>query len=151
MAVLLTLPLLISGLFTILFLRWRCIAMTLTAAAILLTLAGVLQFAAPSRVGRESVRDLLRLADSQGYGDADVIIPRDRDRSAEFYASGRIVYDAKGEPAPVDELPQVIAATRQRGQKILVFVPLEYLEPYRQSPQWRVIGDNGNLALVGSR
>jgi 4-amino-4-deoxy-L-arabinose transferase-like glycosyltransferase len=151
MAVLLVLPLLITGLFTILFQHRRCVGMALTAVAILLTLAGVLQFAAPSRAGRESVRDLLHLADAQGYGDAAVIIPRDRDRSAEFYASGRVVYDAHGEPAVVDELPHVIAETRRRGKKILVFVPLEYLEPYRQSPQWRVIGDNGNLALVGFR
>ncbi|HEX6729895.1 MAG TPA: glycosyltransferase family 39 protein [Pyrinomonadaceae bacterium] len=151
MAVLLTLPLLISGLFTIVFSHHRCVAMTLTAVALLLMLAGVLQFVAASRAGRESVRDLLRLADAQGYGEAAVIIPRDRDRSAEFYASGRVVYDAHGEPALVDELPQVIAETRQRGKKILVFVPVEYLEPYKQSPQWRIIGDNGNLALVGTQ
>jgi 4-amino-4-deoxy-L-arabinose transferase-like glycosyltransferase len=150
MAVLLTLPLFISGLFTIVFRHHRCVGMTLTAVALLLTLAGVLQFVAPSRAGRESVRDLLRLADAQGYGEAAVIIPRDRDRSAEFYASGRVVYDAHGEPAAVDELPHVIAETRQRGKKILVFVPVEYLEPYK-SPQWRIIGDNGNLALVGVR
>jgi 4-amino-4-deoxy-L-arabinose transferase-like glycosyltransferase len=147
----LTIPLLISGLFTIAFRHHRCLSMTLTGAAILLTLVGVLQFAAPSRAGRESVRELLRLADAQGYGGAAVIIPRDRDRSAEFYASGRVVYDAHGEPAAVDDLPQVIAETRRRGKKILVFVPVEYLELYRQSPQWRLIGDNGNLALVGVR
>lgn len=150
-AVLLTLPLLISGFVALGLKLRRCLAMGLVAAAVLLTLAVVLQFAAPARANRESVRELLRLADAQGYENAPVFARRGSDRTAEFYASGRLVYDAHGEPAALDEPQQIIAEAQRRGQKILVFVPVEYLEPYRRSTDLRIIGDNGNLALVGVR
>lgn len=148
-AVLLTLPLIISGVLTILLQHRRCTAMTLTALAILVTLVGVLQFAAPSRANGESVRDLIRLADERGYGQAPVFARRGSDRTAEFYAPGRLVYDQEGEPAVLEEPPYVIAEARRRRQKILVFVPVEYLDPYRKSPQLEIIGENGSLALVG--
>jgi 4-amino-4-deoxy-L-arabinose transferase-like glycosyltransferase len=148
-AVLLMSPLFISGVVAIVFQHRRCLAMILIATAILVTLGGVLQFVAPSHASRESVRDLLRLADAQGYGQAAVFARRGGDRTAEFYASGRVVYDADGEPTVLEEPSFVIAEARRRSGKILVFVPVEYLEPYRKSPQLRIIGENGNLALVG--
>jgi len=150
-ALLLTLPLFISGLVTIAFQHHRCLGMTVTASAVLLSLAGVLQLGATARASKESVRDLLRLADAQGYSQAAVFARRGSDRTAEFYASGRMVYDPDGEPAALDEPWQVIAEAQRRKQKILVFVPVEYLSPYRNSPQLRIIAENGSLGVVGSR
>ena len=147
-AVLLTLPWIISGVVALVLRRRQCLAMALVAASILLTLAAVLQFAAYSRARSESTRDLLRVADEQGYREAPVFTRRGSDRTAEFYASGRLVYDSEGEPALLEEPWQIIAEAQRRGRSILVFVPSEYLEPYRRSPELRVIGENGNFGLV---
>jgi 4-amino-4-deoxy-L-arabinose transferase-like glycosyltransferase len=151
LAFFLTLPLFISGVVAIVFPRWRCNAMILIAGGLLLTLTGVVQFVAHSRASRESVKELLRLADAQGYSQAPVFARRGSDRTAEFYASGRVVYDADGEPVELEEPPYLIAEARRRGERILVLVPVEYLEPYRRSPQLIILAENGNLGLVGVR
>ena len=62
------------------------------AGATLLLVVIVLNCGAARFANRESVRDLLLLADARGYANAPVIAQRSDDRSAEFYAYGRVVY-----------------------------------------------------------
>ncbi len=96
---------------------------------------------------RESVRDLLLLADARGYANAPVLAQRSDDRSAEFYAYSRVVYNAQGEPVTFDEIS--VDEARARGGRFVVFIPLEYVENFRGSPRIEVIGDNGHTAVLG--
>jgi 4-amino-4-deoxy-L-arabinose transferase-like glycosyltransferase len=117
------------------------------AGATLVLVVVVLNFVAPRYAGRESVRDLLLLADARGYADARVLAQRSDDRSAEFYAAGRVVYGDDGEPVTFDEI--TVAEARAWGDKLVVLIPVEYVENYRGMPTIEVIGDNGKTAVLG--
>ena len=103
--------------------------------------------AAPSVAGRESVRDLLQIAAARGYGDAPVLAQRSDDRTAQFYAHDRVVYNAEGEPITFDEVS--VQAARALGGRIVVFIPVEYVDNYRGVPTIEVLGDNGRMAVLG--
>jgi hypothetical protein len=108
----------------------------------------VLNFVGPSIAHRESVRDLLRVADSRGYWNLPVLALKGDDRSAEFYASGRVVYGDDGEPTTLDDVPDRIAELRARGGKILAFIKSEEIPEYEGHPGFEIIADNGKLALL---
>ena len=103
--------------------------------------------AAPAVGQRESVRDLLQLADARGYANAPVIAQRSDDRSAQFYAHGRVVYNADGEPITFDEIS--LEQARGLGERIVVFIPLEYASNFKNAANIEVIGDNGRLVVLG--
>ena len=114
-----------------------------TVVLVLVTLT----FAAERFANRESVRDLLALADARGYANAPVLTQRSDDRSAEFYAYSRVVYNAYGEPVTFDEISMDEA--RRRGGKFVVLIPVRYVENFRGSPNIEIIGDNGHTAILG--
>lgn len=113
----------------------------------LIFLAAVLIFAAPRFAQRESVRDLLRLADARGYAGAPILARTGDDRSAQFYAYDRVVYKTDGEVMTVDEVSR--AQARALGNKIVVLVPLEHVDHFRGAPGFEFIGDNGQTAALG--
>lgn len=117
------------------------------SAAIFALVLIILTCGAPSIAGRESVRDLLLQADTRGYANAPVLSLRSDDRSAEFYAHGRVVYNANGEPVTFDEIS--LDEARARGDKFLVLISVEYIDHFRSSPRIEVIGDNGRHAILG--
>ncbi|HET6976176.1 MAG TPA: glycosyltransferase family 39 protein [Pyrinomonadaceae bacterium] len=106
----------------------------------------VLNFAAPF-ARRESVKDLLVLADARGYANAPVIAQRGDDRSAEFYAYGRVIYRADGEVMTFDEIS--VDDARAISRKFVVFIPVQYVGNYRDAPRVEIIGDNGHTAVLG--
>jgi 4-amino-4-deoxy-L-arabinose transferase-like glycosyltransferase len=114
-----------------------------TAALVLI----VLHFAAAPYANRESVRDLLALADARGYANARVLAQRSDDRSAEFYAHGRVIYGANGEPVTFDEV--LVDQARAWGGKFVVFLPVEHAENLRGANGIEIIGDNGKTAVLG--
>jgi hypothetical protein len=118
----------------------------MASVTVVLVLVALLFFAKPI-ANRESVRDLLLLADARGYANAPVLARDSDDRSAEFYAHDRVVYDAHGEPVTFDEIS--VAEARARGEKFVVFIPLEDAEVYRSTPGIEVIGNNGRTAVLG--
>lgn len=117
------------------------------AGATLVAVLVVLTFFATPYARRESVRDLLMLADARGYANAPVLAQRSDDRSAEFYAYDRVVYGANGEPLTFDEIS--VDEARARGAKFVVFIPVEYAENFRGAPALELIGDNGMTAVLG--
>jgi 4-amino-4-deoxy-L-arabinose transferase-like glycosyltransferase len=119
----------------------------LIAGAMLVAVLVVLKFFAAPYAGRESVRDLLVLADQRGYATAPVLAQRSDDRSAEFYAYRRVVYGANGEPLTFDEIS--VDDARARGGKFVVFIPVEYVEKFRGVPTIEIIGNNGKTAVLG--
>jgi 4-amino-4-deoxy-L-arabinose transferase-like glycosyltransferase len=116
------------------------------AALIVVLNCGVASFAA-----RESMRDLIQLADARGYGSTPVYALHQIDRSAEFYAAGRVVYAADGEPVRFESALDILEAARKNRAPILVIVPIEYIYQLTglTSARTDVIGNNGKLALVG--
>jgi 4-amino-4-deoxy-L-arabinose transferase-like glycosyltransferase len=117
------------------------------AGTALVAVLVVLNSFAASYAGHESVRDLLSLADARGYANAPVLAQRRDDRSAEFYAYGRVVYGPNGEPLTFDEIS--VDQARARGGKFVVFIPVEYVENFRGTPAIEIIGDNGKTAVLG--
>ena len=99
---------------------------------------------------RESVRDLIRLADARGYGSAPLFALHQIERTAEFYAAGRVAYGPDGEPVRFESAYQVANQARQTHGPILVTVPVEYVWQLTniKGIHGDVIGDNGSAAVV---
>jgi 4-amino-4-deoxy-L-arabinose transferase-like glycosyltransferase len=123
--------------------RWPLVIAGTTIVAVLV----MLNFFAAPFARRESVRDLLALADASGYADAPVIAQRSDDRSAEFYAHGRVIYGPSGEPLTFDEIS--VDDARARGAKFVVFIPVEYAKHFTDAPALEILGDNGKTAVLG--
>lgn len=146
-----TSPLFVAGVFALTWSRWKDVALALIGSATMLTLVVISGCAAQDVAKRESVRDLLRVADARGYSQTPVFTRSGDDRTAEFYANGRVVYAADGEPVNLDEFDQIVAETRKQGGVALIIVPLDYVEVFRKNPQVEVLGDNGRVALLAIR
>jgi 4-amino-4-deoxy-L-arabinose transferase-like glycosyltransferase len=123
--------------------RWPLIVASVTVVLVVI----VLSFGAMRYANRESVRDLLLLADARGYANAPVLAQRSDDRSAEFYAYGRVVYKRDGEPLTFDEI--TVDEARARSSKFVVMIPIEYVNNIRGVKTIEVIGDNGKTAVLG--
>jgi hypothetical protein len=130
--------------------RALCLA-SITGAVLLSTVlvsfSGVTQLAE-----RRSVRSLLRLADTRGDGKLPVLMMQEPQRTAEFYAAGRLTYDAKGEPVVLKNAAQV-AQSLPAGGDALVFAPLTLQNSLLASPllQAETLGVNGDVALLRVR
>jgi 4-amino-4-deoxy-L-arabinose transferase-like glycosyltransferase len=124
--------------------KWALRIAGVTLVAVLV----VLNFFAAPYARRESVRDLLVLADQHGLANAPVLARRGDDRSAEFYAHGRVVYGANGEPLSFDEVS--VDDARARGWKsVVVFIPVEHAQNFKGAPAVEILGDNGKTAVLG--
>jgi hypothetical protein len=117
-----------------------------TLAAVLI----VLNCGGSKLAERESTRRLLQLADARGYSSAAVYGLQRDDRTPEFYAAGRVAYDADGEATKYDGVGQVVWESRRRRAPVLVMVPLNEVDQFTQLSSVRVdvIGNNGKIALL---
>jgi 4-amino-4-deoxy-L-arabinose transferase-like glycosyltransferase len=122
------------------------VPLAIASLTVVLVLVALIFFAKPI-ANRESVRDLLLLADARGYAGAPVLARASDDRSAEFYAYDRVIYDAHGEPVTFDEI--LVDEARARSEKFVVLISVEYVENYRGNSAIEVIGDNGRTAILG--
>jgi len=122
------------------------VPVSIACATVVLVLVALYWFAGPI-ASRESVRDLLRLGDQRGYTNVPVLARTSDDRSAEFYAYDRVVYDTHGEPVTFDKIS--LDEARARGGKFLVLIPVEYVEKFRGAPGIEILGDNGRTAILG--
>ena len=87
-----------------------------------LVLCAVALRPAASLAGQDSVRDMMHEAGTRGYGSMPVFFMLSDDRTAEFYAGGRLVYQPNGEPYRFDGAQDLAAAIRQRGGSALVLI-----------------------------
>ena len=126
--------------------RKPALLIAIASGTVVLVLIALTFFAGPY-AHRESVRDLIALGDARGYANAPVIALKSDDRSAEFYAHDRVVYNSHGEVVTFDEIS--MSEVRARGGRFLVLVPHEYVENYRAWRSIEVIGDNGRTAILG--
>ena len=149
-AALISLPILFAGFFAVMCSRFVTTALLAVAFGSVLTLGLVVRFVAVEFAQRQSTKQLLAIADSRGFASAPLFIRRD-DRSPEFYASSRVVYGADGEPERLEAIKDIVAETERRGQRILVLVPLENLDQYKNPTYIEIIGDNGTHALLATK
>jgi 4-amino-4-deoxy-L-arabinose transferase-like glycosyltransferase len=152
-ALIIVAPWIVAGMFVLLVTRMRTLSAVLMVCCTLAGLGLSLECAAQRIARSESVRDLIQLADARGYGSAPVYALHRTERTAEFYAAGRIAYGADGEPVRFEGATQVANVALQKRGLILVIVPVEYVWQLTgmQTLRTEVIGDNGEVALVGVR
>jgi len=101
----------------------------------------------------DSVRDLIRAADARGYSSAPVFYLLFADRSAEFYASGRLAYDTTGEPMRFEGAQDVGAAIREKGGSGIVLIETRWekqLTDYRAVAAEK-LADNGWISIFAVR
>lgn len=147
-------PAIAAGLITLLVARERrllCIVSCVGASLLMVALVGAC--AAEGVARRESVRELLRLADARGYASAPVVNLHTIERTTEFYAAGRLIYAETGQPAKAEGVAEVIAVAEKNSGTALVIVPIEYQTQLTENPRLltEIIGDNKSVALIGVR
>ena len=144
------LPLVVVGVAALLRPQMRRLLFVLIPVATFAAAAVAINCAAPVAARTESVRDLLAAANARGYGAARVVQLHNIERTAEFYAAGRLDYGPDGEPIKLEGVTQVADAARRSGGVVLCFVPTEYesqLTSY-QKIQAEVVANNGRVSLV---
>jgi 4-amino-4-deoxy-L-arabinose transferase-like glycosyltransferase len=152
-ALLLAAPLLIAGCSPFLMIRKPNTSIALMAGMTVVALIIVMNSLAPAVAERESSRRLLQLADAGGYSQTAIYGMQRSDRTPEFYAAGRVVYAAAGEPIMYEGAGSVIEEAHKRQEVLLTFVPIEEVSQLTQTPaaQAEVIGNNGRYAIVAVR
>ncbi|MFZ0749035.1 MAG: glycosyltransferase family 39 protein, partial [Pyrinomonadaceae bacterium] len=98
---------------------------------------------------RESVRELMRMAEARGHGAAPVFYLLCDDRTAEFYAGSRLAYQPNGEPIRFDGAQELPPAIRAKGRVALVLVETRWekqLTDY-SGVETEKVGSNGWVTL----
>lgn len=123
----------------------------LIGGATLATILIILNCGAGTKwVERESAKHLLELADARGYSQTLIYGMQRSDRSPEFYAAGRVVYDAEGEPIMYEGVGQIVWESGKRQATILAMIPGDDVDQLTKTTSVNVdvIGNNGSFALV---
>ncbi len=143
-------PLIVAAIACLLWAHQRTTIALLIVCATFASLLVALNCGLARFAERESARDLIQLADARGYSSAPVYALHEIDRSVEFYAAGRVVYAADGNPTKLEGAFEVLEAAEKTKGPVLVLVPLEYVYQLTglEAAQAIVIGNNGRFALV---
>jgi 4-amino-4-deoxy-L-arabinose transferase-like glycosyltransferase len=146
-------PLILAGVTSLLFEREKRATALIMLLAIPLSFAIALNCGVPRLSQSYSSKNLIAKADQRGYGTAPVLALHEIDRTAEFYAAGRLVYKSDGEPLRLEGAAQALEAARLRNTAVLILVPVKYLDQLTQlkSGSIEVIADNGVMAIVAVR
>jgi 4-amino-4-deoxy-L-arabinose transferase-like glycosyltransferase len=150
-AALVAAPVIVAAMVCLFWTRLRALAGLSAPFATFMALVIALNCGVGTFASRESTRDLIRLATARGYGSAPVYALHEIDRSAEFYAAGRVAYTSDGEPVKFESTLDVVEAAEKSRSPILLLVPLEYAYQLTElkAACVEVIGNNGRVALVG--
>ena len=145
-------PPLIAGSVALIAARRRVLCVAVIVGAGLLTPVLIGACALESLARRESVRELLQTADSRGYSESPIVNLHTIERTAEYYAAGRLRYESSGHPVKFEGVYQVVEEIRRSGRPVLVFVPPEFLDQLTNDPRLKteMLGDNGSVALVAA-
>lgn len=142
-------PLVIAGAVVIVLRQKRTLRAEIVCSAMFISVALTLNCAIGQMASAESTRDLLQSAATRGYASTPVFYMLAADRTAEFYAGGRLGYRPDGEPFRFDGAHEVADAARGQGGAALVFIPIEWekqLTDY-SAIETEKIGSNGTLSL----
>jgi 4-amino-4-deoxy-L-arabinose transferase-like glycosyltransferase len=148
-----TAPIIAASAYALLSARRRGWSVSLVVGVSFLTTMLAADCALDRVSARESVRELLREAERRGYGSSPVLNLHTVERSGEFYAAGRLIYDERtGEPHKFEGAGEVLDVLRARGDTVLVIVPLEYAgQLFQFRPlQTEIIAGNGRVTLIAA-
>ena len=128
----------------------RALCFWAVTCATLLTVPLIATCALEPIARRQTVKPLLERAGAEGFGELPVFELHTVERTAEFYAARRLVYDAAGDPFKFEGVPQLVEVLRQRGGSGLVLVPPDLAHQLAEAKniEARPLGDNGELAMV---
>lgn len=143
-------PLLAAGVIATVWARRRTLATVLIALALLSAVALSLKCAAGRFSERETVRELIQTANARGYAAAPLFMFEKVERTAEFYAAGRVAYAPDGEPVRFELVSQVVNQARQtRGPLLIILRPRSVFQ-LANVPELKitVIGSNGSTTLI---
>jgi 4-amino-4-deoxy-L-arabinose transferase-like glycosyltransferase len=143
-------PLLVAGVVATVWAQRRILAVTLIALAILTAVTLSLRCAVTRFTERETVRGLIQTANARGYASAPLFMFEKVERTAEFYAAGRVAYEPDGEPVRFELVSQVVNQARQTHGPLLVIIRPRSISQLTNSKELKtsVIGTNGSTALV---
>ena len=115
------------------------------------TVALLLQFVVPRYAAQDSVKDLVRAADAQGYASEKIVNLYTISHNLEFYAPQRLIRTSDGRQKQYDDFSVLVGEMKkQNTPQVLVLIPLVPLdEVLRSVPvESKIIGKNGESALV---
>jgi 4-amino-4-deoxy-L-arabinose transferase-like glycosyltransferase len=143
-------PLVVGGLVTLLLKEARGLRAEVVCSAMFMSMALAINGGVNRIAAQESVRDLMLVADARGEVSTPVFYMLTDDRTAEFYAGGRLAYKPDGEPFRFDGANEVAAAAAERGGRALVLVPTEWTNQLTDysAIKTELIANNGVLTLA---
>jgi 4-amino-4-deoxy-L-arabinose transferase-like glycosyltransferase len=149
-AVALILPAGFAGLVALLLTKRRALCAASVTGATLLAVVVVVACALDTFTRHDTVAQLFRQADARGLGGVRVVELHIVERTAEFYAAGRLAYDESGEPLKLEGANEVADFAAAHDGAALVIVPLEFEQQLWQEPRLAPerISENGSNALV---
>lgn len=152
-ALIIALPLLAASAIALIWTRRRELCAALLVCAMFTTTALGINLVSNRVSQQESVRGLLQQAAREGFAATPVLLLHTIERSAEFYAAGRMDYDEDGSPTKLEGVAPLLDAARRKGGTVLVIVPVEYVNQLtgNNALETKVIGDNGDVAFVVAR
>ena len=119
-------PLAIVGWAALIRPQLRSPLLVLIVVAIIVASGVALKCAAPALARTESVRDLLTVAGARGYATTPLVQLHIIERTAEFYAAGRLTYQVDGDPVKFEGVMQVVEAAQRNNGVVLCLVPLQF-------------------------
>jgi 4-amino-4-deoxy-L-arabinose transferase-like glycosyltransferase len=147
----LLLPAGLTALVTLFAPRRRELSAASVVGATLLTVALVVASGVLGRATRkETLGPTLAEAATQGFGELPVVNLHTVERTSEFYAAGRLAYDANGEPLKLEGSNQVAEFARSKGGAALVIVPGDHEHQLFEDPalESKRVAFDGRHALV---
>ena len=149
-AVAISLPSIVAGLAAISWSRRRELCVGALVAGAFLTIILIVCLAWGNFARRESVHELLSVANARGFWQIPVVQLHGIERTVEFYGAGRLAYAPNGQPRKLEGAFEALEFAREAGGRALVLTPLEFAGQLENVPggKTEVVGDNGAYVLV---
>lgn len=140
-------PLIGAGVVVLAVAQRRALCAALVVGAMLFSTSVLTGISGVLLAEKTSVRALLREAKARGY-DREAVWQMDTtQRTAEFYAAGRLLYNPDGEPKVWPDAREV-ARHLPSGDTVLLLLPAHRVKELAAALQIEQLGDNGDVALV---
>jgi 4-amino-4-deoxy-L-arabinose transferase-like glycosyltransferase len=129
--------------------KWTTGVASVAVLSLVISLAATIAYL-PAYAGRDTVKQLIAVADSRGYSNARVVTLFMVSYNAEFYARDRLVRDSDGNQMMLQGAQLVLDEINKDGRPVLVLVPAEYVSQLTEYPKVsaEVLANNGRVAIV---
>lgn len=112
----------------------------------------LLQFVAPKFAFADSTKNLIEIADANGYSNEKIVNLYTVSHNAEFYAAGRLLREPDGKLKRYDDFSVLVNELKMtKSERILVLVPQKdvvNLVEESSSVEIKPLAENGELAII---